>query len=105
MKGLASDNSNALNKYKSTINIKKIDVLVASIADANIITTDSTTTEPEIKSNSDAQDEAERQNVFRLAAIGVKEEIAEGITKIFGKDITHPILRMTDGSNFKYVEE
>ena len=105
MKGLASDNSNALNKYKSTINIKKRDVLAASIAAANIITTDNITAKPDITSNSDAQDESERQNVFRLAAIGVKEEIAEGITNISGKDITNPILRMTDGRDFKSVDE
>ena len=46
--------------------------------------------------NSDAQDEANRQNVLRLAAISVKEGITEGITEIAGKYITNPILRTTD---------
>ena len=48
----------------------------------------------------DAQDEADRQNVFRLTAIGVKEEIAEWITKIVRKDTTNPILRTTENSDF-----
>ena len=56
MKGLASDNSNALNEYKSTINIKNRDVLAASRAAANIVSTDKSTVEPEITNNSDAQD-------------------------------------------------
>ena len=103
MKGLASDISNALNEYKYTINIKKRDVLSASIAAADLVSTDKITVEPEITNNSDAQDEADRQNVFRLAEISVKEGIAEGITKIAGKDTTNPILRTTDDSDFKSV--
>ena len=81
MKGLASDNSNALNEYKSKINIKNRDVLTASRAAANIVSTDKSIVEPEITNNSNAQDEANRPNVFRLAAVGVKEGIAEGNTR------------------------
>ena len=51
--------------------------------------------------NSDAQDEADRQNVFCLADIRIKEGIAEVITKIVGRDITNPISRTTDNSDFK----
>jgi hypothetical protein len=40
-----------------------------------------------------------------LAAIGVKEGVTAGITKIVGKDITKPILRTTDGIRFKSVDE
>ena len=46
MKGLASDISNALNEYKYTINIKKRDVLSASIAAADLVSTDKITVEP-----------------------------------------------------------
>ena len=60
MKGLASDNRNTLNKYKSTINIKKRDVLAGSRATADLISTDTSTVEPEITINSNAQDEANR---------------------------------------------
>jgi hypothetical protein len=47
----------------------------------------------------------ERQNTYRLAAIGVKEGVAAGITKIIGKDITNPILRTSDGISFKPADE
>ena len=49
------------------------------------------------------QDEADWKNVFRLAEIGVKEEIAEGTTKIVGRNITKPILQTIDNSDFKLV--
>ena len=104
MKGLASDKSNALNEYKSAINIKNRDVLAASKVAADLISTDVSTIEPEITTNSDAQEESDRQKFFRLKAIGVKEGIVEGITKIVGKDITNPILMTTDDINFKSVD-
>ena len=61
------------------------------------------TVKPEIANNSDAQDEADWQNVFRLAVIGIMEEIAEGITKIVRGDITIPILRTIDNSDLNLV--
>ena len=105
MKALGSDLSNALDKYKSIVHIKKRDVLAASRAAANRANTNNSTTEPVIANNSDAQDKADRQNIFRLVSIGVKERIAEGITKIVGRDITSPILRTTDKINFKFVDQ
>ena len=66
IKGLASNNSNALNEYKSTINIKKRDLLAVSRAAADLISNDASTVEPEITTNSNTQDEANRQIVFRL---------------------------------------
>ena len=70
-----------------------------------LVSTDASTVNPEITTKSDAQDEADRKNVFCLAAIGVKEGIAEGITKIVGKDITNLILQTTENSDFKYVDK
>ena len=96
MKLLASDISNTLNKYKSTIHIKKRYVLAALIAAAERASTNDGTVKIEIANNSNAQDEANWQNVFRLAEIGVKEGITEGITKIVGRDIINPILQTTD---------
>ena len=80
-------------------------MLAASRAAANRVSTDYSTADPEITNNSDAQDEADRQNVFRLAAIGIKEGISEGITKIFGKDITNPILQTMEDRDFKSVDQ
>ena len=96
---------NVLNKYKSTVHIKKRDVLAASRAAAKQVSIEDSTIGPEINTNSDAQDEADRQNVFRLAAIRVKEGITEVITKIVGRYITNRILRTTDNSNFKSVDQ
>ena len=105
MKGIASDVINVLNEYKSKINIKKRDVPTASRATAKRSSTDDSTVKPEIANSSDVQDEADWKNVFRFAVIRVKEGTAEGITKIVGRDITNPILRTTDNSDFKLVDQ
>ena len=105
IKGLTSDVGNALNDYKLTVHIKKRDVIAASREAAERASTDDSTVKQEINNNSDAQDEADWQNVFRLASVGFKEGIAEGITKIVRRDITNPILRTTDNSNFKSVDK
>ena len=105
MKGLLSTTKNTLTEYTATISIKHKDILRDSKDAADRLTINSgTTVQPEIAMNSNAQEEADRQNTYRLAAIGVKEEVAEGITKIVGKDITNPILRMSDGISFKSVD-
>jgi hypothetical protein len=106
MKGLLSTATNTLTEYKATISIKRKDVLKDSKDAAPRLSSSSgTMVQPEIATNSNAQEEADRQNTYRLAAIGVKEGVAAGITKIFGKDITNPILRTTDGISFKSVDE
>ena len=60
---------------------------------------------PEITTNEDAQEEANRQNVFRLAVVGAKEQMAKEITARVGKSVTNPILRNADGVRFKNVDE
>ena len=105
MKGLASAVGNALNAYKSMVHIKKRDVITASRAAAERASIEDSTFKLDINTNSDAQDEADSQNVFRLTAIGVKEGITEGIKKIVGRDTTNPIVRKSDNSNFKSVDQ
>jgi hypothetical protein len=106
MKGLLSTANNTLTEYKANISIKHKDVLKDSKDTAGCLSNSSgTPVQPEITTNSDAQEEADRQNTYRLAAIGVKEGVAAGITKIVGKDITNPILRTSDGISFKSVDE
>ena len=87
------------------MHIKERDVLAASRAAAELPSTDVITVKPEIDNNSDAQDKADWHNVFCLAAIGVKEGITEGITKIVGREIDNPILRTTDNTDFKSVDQ
>ena len=72
MKGLVSNVSNKLNEFKSTIHINNRYVLAASIASVKRASTSDSTVKLEITNKSDAQDRSDRQNVFRLAAIGVK---------------------------------
>ena len=76
MKGLARAIGNALNAYKSTVHIKQRDVLAAYRAAAKRSRIEDSIVELEINTNSDAQDEAYRQNAFRLVSIQVKEGIA-----------------------------
>jgi hypothetical protein len=105
MKGLLSTANNTLTEYKANISIKRKDVLKDSKDAADHLSNSSgTPVQPEITMNSGAQEEADRQNTYRLAAIGVKEGVAASITKIVGKDITNPILRTSDGISFKSVD-
>ena len=94
MKGLASAVGNAINDKKSTFHIKIRDVLTASRAASERANIEDITVEPEINTNSDDDE-----------AIGVKEGIAEVITKIIGRDITNTILRTTDNNDFKSVNQ
>ena len=106
MKGLISTAKNTLTEYKATISIKRKDVLKDSKdATDRLSNSSGTTVQPEIATNSDTQDEVDRQNTYRMVAIGVKEGVAAGITKIVGTDITNPILRTSDGISFKSVDE
>ena len=105
MKGLASVVRNTLNNYKSKLHIKKRDMLTVSRASAERASIKDSTVEPEINKNCDTQVEADLQNDFRLAAIGVKEGISEGIIKIVRRDIINPILRTTENRNFKSVDQ
>ena len=100
MVGLGSETPNTLTCYQSTVAIKKSNVKKQSIPESQAASLTDNIVAPEITTNSDAQDESDRQNMARLAAIGVKDAIAAAIKSIVGAQITNPILRTTDGSNF-----
>ena len=102
MKGLISKNPNKLTGFKSNVSVTKADVKAASIAAA---AANRGNAAPEITTNEDAQEEANRQNVFRLAVVGAKEQMAKEITARVGKSVTNPILGNTDGIRFKKVDE
>ena len=59
MKGLSSAVGNALNDYKSAVHIKKRDVFAALRAAAEQASIEDSLAEPEINTNSNAQDEAQ----------------------------------------------
>lgn len=105
MTGLASEATNTLTSYKANISITKRDVLREAKATAAAASTIDNKVDPEYTTNTEGQDEADRRNNFRLAAIGVKEGVAAGITKLVGEAITNPVLRAADGINMKTVDE
>ena len=105
MVSLGSEAPKTLTSYKSNVAIKKSDVKRQSIAEAQVSTLTGNIVAPKITTKTKAQDEAYRQNTARLAAIGVKEAIVDAITSIVGDQITNPILRTTDGSDFRTVNK
>ena len=105
MVGLGSETQNTLTNFKSNVAIKKSDIKRHSTAEAQASSSTINIVAPEITTNADAQDKADRQNTARLAAIGVKEAIASVITSIVRAQITNPILHTTYGSDFRTVNE
>ena len=97
MVSLGSETPNTLTNYKSNVTIKKSDVKIQSIAEGQAASSTINIVVPEITTNANAQDKADRQNTKRLAEIRLKEAIAAVITSIVGSQITKPILRTTDG--------
>ena len=105
MVSLGSKTPNTLTNYKSKVAIKKSNVKRQSIAETQLASSTINIVAPKITTNADAQDEADRQNTERFAEIVVKEAIAAAITSIVVAQITNPILRTTDGSGFRTVNE
>ena len=105
MKGLLSETANKLTDFKANVAIRAAEVKAASVAAAAVISTTGFVAVPHIQTNEDAQEEANRQNVFRLACVGAKEQMAKEITAKVGANITNPVLRHADGVQFKKVDE
>ena len=98
--GLSSATLNTLTGNQSNVSIKKSNVKKKSIAESEAASSKDNIVAPKITTNADAQYKAYRQNTAKLAAIGVKEAIAAAITSIVRAQITNPILRTKDGSDF-----
>ena len=105
MVGLGSATPNTLTGYQSNVAIKKSGVKNQSIAESEAASSKDNIVAPEITTNADSQDEEDRKNTARLAAIGVKEDVAAAITSIVRAQITNPVLRTTDRSDFRTVGE
>ena len=109
MKGLVSaDPDNALVKLRSTVTITWKDVLKASkkAAVAKQARTGKTEdAKPDIESPTDAREEADRQNIARLAAIGAKEGVIDAIQEKIGSAITDSVLETSDGTESKTVDQ
>jgi hypothetical protein len=59
---------------------------------------------PIFTTHTEAQEEADRLNVINQSVIGTKEGVVEAVLKLVGTDITDAILRTTDGSNHKSID-
>ena len=105
MVGLGRETPNTLTNYKSNVAIKTSDIKRQSIAEAQAASSAINLVALDITTNSDTQDKVDRQNTARTASIGVKEAIAAAITSIVGAQINNPILRTTDGSDFRTVDK
>ena len=102
MKGLLSESANKLTGFKANVAITRADVKKASKDAAALVSSKEVA---EITTNEDAQEEANRQNVFRLASIGVEEGVGKEITARVGTAITNPILRHPDRIRMKKVDK
>ena len=100
MKGLLAGTPNNLNAILSTNLVSRASILKTSRKSAADASTTGNVVEPEIKTNTDAQEEANLINMFCLAAIGTKKGVAAGVSKVVGTDITNSTLRTTDGQDF-----
>jgi hypothetical protein len=105
MKGLLAATANSLNAILSTKLGTRSSVLNSSKTATATASTLTKTVEPKITTNADAQEEADRINMFRLAEIGAKEGAAAGISKVVGTDIIDATLRTTDQQYFKTLDE
>ena len=102
MKRIISENPNELTGFKANVAVTKADVKAALIAAAAALGGNAA---PEITTNEDTQEKANRQNIFRLAVVSAKEQTAKEITAWVGKSVTNPIIRNADGVRFKKVDE
>ena len=104
MKGLKDETPNVLTKMKAGFAFTKSAVPKASMDKAAATSKLSINVAPEIGKD-DSRKEADQQNTFRLAVIGVKEAVTEGITALVGEAITNPVLWTANSSDFHGVNE
>ena len=98
--------ANALTERVSTETTTRQMVLAASKAEAAAAPmVEGVAVTPDIETNADAQDEADRKNMFLLSLIGAKEGVAAGVATIVGSAITDPVLRTADSTTLKHVDK
>ena len=109
MKGFLADTVNTLTAIKFIKVVSRASVLKASKRAAEEASRNSAsgdpTVEPEIKTNQDTQEEADRLNIFRLVVVGFKEGVTAEISKVVGTNITDTTLLTTDGQDLKSIDK
>ena len=106
MSGLLDGDASELGKVKSTDSVtwKQVISMEKQRADADTIAK-GTTVEPDITDRADAIDEANRINANKQAIIGAKLGATEAIVAAAGKAVTDSVLRLSDGSDYKSVDD
>ena len=95
--------ANSLTTIKATSSATRATVLAASKEATVAISTTLAPVEPYIKTNADAQDEADRQNMYILEVVGAKKGVVAGVTTISGKEITGAVLHSVNSTTIKNV--
>jgi hypothetical protein len=105
MEKLLNDGNNLITLVKSTDAIMASYVVKEAKNRADKLTASiNKTVLPSITSRSEAQEEANQLNVINQLVIGAKEGVAKAITKLVGNNITNAILRTTNGSDHKSID-
>ena len=94
----------SLTTIKATSSATRATVLAKYKVAAAAIYTTLAPVETDIKTNADAQDEADRQHMYILAVVGAKEGVAAGVTTFAGKEITDAVLCTVDSTTNKNVD-
>lgn len=108
MAGLLDGATSELGKMKSVDSVTWKQVLSMEEKRAEAETkkrSDGKTVSPDITDRADAIDEANRINANTQAVIGAKLGTTEAIVNAAGKAVTDSVLRLSDGSDTKSVDE
>ena len=110
MSGLLTSSKDATNPSAvaaiTSVDVATVDtVLAESIATAKAATTEDKIVQPVIITQADANEAADRLNQMRQAVIGAKEGATDAIVKKVGTAITDNVLRTSDGTDVKGVDD
>lgn len=106
MAKLLEDTKNAINSIKSTTVYTADDVLAQSKAEAKKISAaQNITAAPKYNTRADAQEHADRLNVYSQAVVGYKEGVVEALTNAVGSDVLNAALIDVDGTSPKGLDD
>jgi hypothetical protein len=106
MEKLLNDGVNLLTLVKSTDAITASYAIKKAKNRADELTASTgKTVIPSITSQAEAQEEANQLNVINQSVIGAKEGVVKAITKLVGSNVTDTILRTSNGSNHKSIND
>lgn len=106
MAKLLDEAKNAINSIKSTTAYTADDVLASSKAEAKKISAaQNITAVPKYNTRADAQEHADRLNVYSQAVVGYKEGVVEALLNTVGSDVLNAALIDVDGTSPKGLDD